>query len=67
MLMILGGTLFGVGLFLHLGGNKIPWGRLPGDFRIEGEHGGFYFPVVTCLVMSLLLGWVGSFVKRYFL
>lgn len=30
-------------------------GRLPGDIRIEGPRGGFYFPVVTCLLLSLLL------------
>jgi hypothetical protein len=30
-------------------------GRLPGDIRIEGRHGGFYFPVVTCLLVSAVL------------
>jgi len=30
-------------------------GRLPGDIRIEGRRGGFYFPVVTCLLISLVL------------
>jgi hypothetical protein len=30
-------------------------GRLPGDIRIEGKRGGFYFPVVTCLLVSALL------------
>ena len=30
-------------------------GRLPGDIVVQGEHGGFYFPVVTCLVVSLVL------------
>ena len=34
---------------------KIPFGRLPGDIRIEGEHGGFFFPVTTCLVVSIVL------------
>jgi hypothetical protein len=33
-------------------------GRLPGDIRIEGEHGGFYFPITTCLVLSALLSLV---------
>lgn len=35
--------------------SKLPLGRLPGDIRIEGESGGFYFPVVTCLVLSVVL------------
>ena len=30
-------------------------GRLPGDIRIEGRRGGFYFPVVTCLLISAVL------------
>ena len=35
--------------------SKLPLGRLPGDIRIEGESGGFYFPLVTCLVVSVVL------------
>lgn len=35
--------------------SKLPLGRLPGDIRIEGEGGGFYFPLVTCLVISVVL------------
>ncbi len=35
---------------------SIPWlGRLPGDIRIERRGFGFYFPVVTCLVVSVVL------------
>ncbi len=35
---------------------KISWlGRLPGDIRIERENFRFYFPVVTCLLLSLVL------------
>ncbi|MCC9602889.1 DUF2905 domain-containing protein [Stieleria sp. JC731] len=35
---------------------SIPWlGKLPGDIRIEGENFKLYFPVVTCIVVSLLL------------
>jgi len=36
-------------------------GRLPGDIRIEGKNGGFYFPVVTCILVSIvvsLLSWL---------
>jgi len=28
---------------------------LPGDIRYEGAHGRFYFPIVTCIVLSALL------------
>jgi hypothetical protein len=29
-------------------------GRLPGDIRIEGKGGGFYFPIVTCILISVV-------------
>ena len=36
-------------------GVRLPFGRLPGDIAIEGEHGGFYFPIVTMIVISVIL------------
>jgi hypothetical protein len=36
-------------------------GRLPGDIRIEREHSSFYFPIVTCIVLSILLSLLFSF------
>ena len=52
-LILLGAALIAVGLFMTFG-ERLPLrlGRLPGDIRIEGKNGGFYFPVVTCLVLS---------------
>lgn len=50
-----------VGLVFVAAGLFWPWlsrlglGRLPGDIRIETEGGGFYFPIVTCLVVSVVL------------
>ena len=39
----------------------VPWfGRLPGDIRIEGNGGGVYFPIVTCIVLSIVLSLVFS-------
>jgi hypothetical protein len=38
--------------------SRLGLGRLPGDIAIRGEHGGFYFPVVTCLLVSLVLSLV---------
>jgi len=35
--------------------SRLGLGRLPGDIAIQGERGGFYFPVVTCLVVSVAL------------
>ena len=50
-----------LGAVLLLAGLAWPWlsklglGRLPGDIRIETESGGFYFPIVTCIVVSIVL------------
>ena len=33
----------------------IPFGKLPGDIHVEKEHSSLYFPIVTCLVVSLVL------------
>jgi len=35
--------------------SRLGLGRLPGDIAIQGERGGFYFPIVTCLLVSLVL------------
>ena len=39
-------------------------GRLPGDIRIEREHSAFYFPIVTCIVVSILLSLLLSIFRR---
>lgn len=46
--MIAGGVITLLGRFIHLG-------RLPGDILVNGEHGTFYFPVVSCIVISVVL------------
>jgi hypothetical protein len=54
-LLTLGLVIAGIGL-LWITVPSIPWlGRLPGDIRIEGDNFRFYFPLVTCLLLSLLL------------
>lgn len=54
MLAGIGLFLFGAGayLFAKFG---IPLGRLPGDIRIEGEHGAFYFPLTSSILVSVIL------------
>ena len=62
-LIVLGLLIAGVGL-------AWPWlarlglGRLPGDIRIESESGGFYFPIVSCLIISIVLSVVLWFLRR---
>jgi hypothetical protein len=55
MFILLGILMIVLGLFLWLG-DKIPWiGRLPGDILVKKENFTFYFPIVTCIIMSIIL------------
>ena len=54
ILLILGVVLVIVGGLAVLG-VRLPFGRLPGDIAIEGERGGFYFPIVTMIIVSVVL------------
>jgi hypothetical protein len=64
LLITIGIVLVAAGLVIVLGERLgIRLGRLPGDIRIEGRRGGFYFPIVTCLVISVvisLISWLFS-------
>ena len=67
-LLLLGVVLVLVGALLYFGG-KLPFhlGKLPGDIVHRGEHTTFYFPIVTCLVLSAalsLLLWLFSHFRR---
>ena len=54
ILLIVGVVLVVVGGLAVLG-VRLPFGRLPGDIAIEGERGGFYLPIATMLVISVVL------------
>jgi hypothetical protein len=62
-LIIIGATLIVIGVAWPWIG-KLGFGRLPGDIRIETEGGGFYFPIVTCLIISVVLSLVLWFLRR---
>lgn len=54
-LILLGIFLVVLGILFSLGG-KIPWlGQLPGDIYIRRERFTLYFPLMTCLLLSLIL------------
>jgi uncharacterized protein YybS (DUF2232 family) len=55
MLIIFGVIIAAVGVIL-LVAPKIPWlGRLPGDITYQGKGFTFYFPLATCILLSLVL------------
>jgi len=56
LLILAGLALLVIGALLHWYPSAFNWfGRLPGDIRIERESGGFYFPVVSMLIVSIAL------------
>jgi hypothetical protein len=64
LLIILGIVLILAGLLVTFAG-KIPFlGKLPGDIRIEREHFSVYFPLGTCLLLSLLLSLIFWLFRR---
>jgi hypothetical protein len=68
LLIVFGVLLAGAGVLL-VSGAKLPFrlGRLPGDIVYQGRHSAFYFPIVTCIVLSAaltLLLWVVNLFKR---
>lgn len=58
-LIALGIIILALGLLITLG-EKLPirFGRLPGDIVIRGKNSAFYFPLVTCLLISVILSFV---------
>jgi hypothetical protein len=64
LLALFGGVITILGLALW-GGFGAGWlGRLPGDIRIERGNSAFYFPIVTCLIISIVLSLILSFLRR---
>jgi len=64
--MIGGIVLFLIGGGIYLAAKfGIPLGRLPGDIRMEGENGSFYFPVTTSILISVILTIVLNVIARF--
>lgn len=64
LLVILGGFVLLLGLALWSGFGANWLGRLPGDIRIERGHAAFYFPIVTCIIVSILLSLLFALFRR---
>ena len=64
-LMIGGIILFAIGGLVFLASKfGIPFGRLPGDIRIERENFSFYFPLASSILISIVLTVILNFVLR---
>ena len=61
VLIVAGIVLIAVGVLVKLG---LPIGRLPGDIVIRRRSSTFYFPIVTCILASVVLSLVGWLFRR---
>lgn len=44
---------------------RIPWlGKLPGDIHVQRENFSFFFPLTTCILLSLLLSLILWLLRR---
>src|SRR5205807_4566618 len=64
-LVVLGAVIVVLGLLLWSGVGSGWLGRLPGDIRIERGNSTFYFPIVTCIIISIVLSLIFSLFRRY--
>lgn len=65
--LVIGGViliLIGGGVYLAAKFG-IPFGRLPGDIRIEGENGSFHFPITSSILVSVILTIVMNLITRF--
>lgn len=58
-LIVIGLVWTGLGRFINLG-------RLPGDIAVEKGNVKFYFPIVTCIVISIVLSLIASIARWFF-
>ncbi len=64
-LIVAGVALIVIGLLVSLAG-RLPFrlGRLPGDIYIHGKNSTFYFPLTTCILLSVVFSLVLRLFRR---
>lgn len=64
LLILIGLVIVGAGVVFLLS-DKIPWiGRLPGDITIKRDNFTFYFPLATCILISVVLSLLFWFFRK---
>ena len=67
VLIIIGACILGMGLLMHFFGDKMNWfGNLYGDIKITKSNYGFYFPITSMLIISIILTLVINIFTRFF-
>ena len=64
LLVILGVVIVVIGIILWSGIGTGFLGKLPGDIRVERGNSIFYFPIVTCMIISIVLSLIFSLFRR---
>ncbi len=64
ILIVFGAVLVLIGLILTFAGNIPLLGRLPGDIHIKRDGVEFYFPIVTCILISIIVSALLYLFKR---
>jgi hypothetical protein len=66
LLLLAGAILLVLGALFYFG-PKLPFriGRLPGDIIHRGQHGTFYFPLVSCIVISVVASLVVWLINNF--
>ncbi|SET06407.1 DUF2905 domain-containing protein [Anaerobranca gottschalkii] len=54
-LIIIGGIILLLGIYLYFGGKLPPLFRLPGDIVYKGENTTIFIPITTMIIISLIL------------
>lgn len=66
LLIFAGGLLILIGVIVIVAGRMhVPLGRLPGDISYRGKNTAFYFPITTCIVLSILLSLILWLFNRF--
>lgn len=66
LLMVFGAILLLLGLlFVGLGRTHVPLGHLPGDIYYRGKNTTFYFPLMSCLLLSALLSGILYLINHF--
>lgn len=65
ILIGLGFSLIGVGIFWQLGSKFLHLGRLPGDIAIEKPNFKFYFPLTSSLAISIIVSLILYFIQHF--
>ena len=67
ILITLGVFFLGLGILVYFFGDKMNWfGNLYGDIKIVKSNYGFYFPITSMVIISIIVTFLINFFSRFF-